>query len=119
MADDLVIPALKIALDGLAQRQRVIATNVANISTPGYQAQSVEFESALQSALSFAPNASVADLQGTISEVGTGDPSRLDGNNVNLDRETLLGSKTNLQYSLALRAIDGRFQTMRDVVKGI
>ena len=119
MADDLVIPALKVALDGLAQRQRVIATNVANIQTPGYQAQNVDFESALQSAMSLSPNASISDLSSTITQSGTGDPSREDGNNVNLDRETLLGSKTNLQYSLALKAIDGRFQTMRDVVKGV
>ena len=117
MDDGLVIPALKVALDGLAQRQRAIADNVANISTPGYQAKTVDFENALASAVSSQPGAGLAQLEGAISTGTTGDPSRLDGNNVNLDNETLMGSKTNLAYSLVLRAVDGRFQEMRDALK--
>lgn len=43
--------ALNSALDGLALRQRAIAENVANVQTPGYQAQRVAFEDALASAV--------------------------------------------------------------------
>jgi flagellar basal-body rod protein FlgB len=115
--DSLVIPALKVALDGLAQRQRAIADNVANISTPGYTARTVDFENALASAVSAQPGASIADLESTISNGVTSDPARLDGNNVNLDNETLMGTKTNLAFSMALRAVDGRFQIVRDALK--
>ncbi len=117
MDGTLVIPALKVALDGLAQRQRAIADNVANISTPGYTARTVDFESALASALSSDPGADVSQLQSTISAGVTSDPARLDGNNVNLDNETLMGTKTNLAYSMALRAVDGRFQVVRDALR--
>lgn len=117
MNDGLVIPALKVALDGLAQRQRAIANNVANISTPGYQASTVDFENTLASAVSGNPSADLASLESTISTGTTGDPANLNGNNVNLDNETLMGSKTNLAYSLVLRAVDGRFQEMRDALK--
>ena len=117
MDGTLVIPALKVALDGLAQRQRAIADNVTNISTPGYTARTVDFESALASALSSDPGADVSQLQSTISAGVTSDPARLDGNNVNLDNETLMGTKTNLAYSMALRAVDGRFQVVRDALR--
>jgi flagellar basal-body rod protein FlgB len=115
--DDLVMPALRVALDGLAQRQRVIADNVANIQTPGYTAKNVDFESALQSALDGQPSASTVDLSGVVTESTSTDPARLDGNNVNLDTQTLLGTDTNLRYDLALRAVEGRFTTMRDVLR--
>jgi flagellar basal-body rod protein FlgB len=40
------------ALNGLSARQSLIASNIANIDTPGYAAQSIDFESALQSEIS-------------------------------------------------------------------
>ena len=40
---------MKGALDAGAVRQRVIASNIANAATPGYQAQDVAFEEVLQS----------------------------------------------------------------------
>ena len=39
------------ALTGLSTRQELIAGNVANIDTPGYRPQSIDFESTLQAAL--------------------------------------------------------------------
>jgi flagellar basal-body rod protein FlgB len=118
MDGGLVSPALRVALDGLAARQRVIANNVANIQTPGFTAQDVTFEAAMASALGSDPGASVSDLASTLAVASTTDAAREDGNNVSLERETLLGSETNLRYSLALRAVEGRFTTMRDVLKG-
>ena len=46
------------------------------------------------------------------------EPTREDGNNVNLDRETLLGSETQLQYQLALKALDGKWSLLRTAMKG-
>jgi flagellar basal-body rod protein FlgB len=39
---------LEQALDGLASRQSAISSNLANIDTPGYHAQTVDFETALR-----------------------------------------------------------------------
>jgi flagellar basal-body rod protein FlgB len=39
--------ALTASLDGYARREMAIASNIANIDTPGYKPQSVDFESAL------------------------------------------------------------------------
>jgi flagellar basal-body rod protein FlgB len=50
----LVDPAQRVlaaALDGLSTRNALIASNLANIDTPGYRPQSIDFESALQAAI--------------------------------------------------------------------
>ena len=42
---DVTTPAALRALDGLAQRGTVRANNIANAETPGFRAQTVDFES--------------------------------------------------------------------------
>ena len=107
MLDSVTFVALSSALDGLSLRQRVIADNVANIQTPGYTAKRVSFEDSL--------TAAVAERSGAApATVGrSADPARLDGNNVDLDAETLLNIETNLRYQLATQAVDGAFAKMR------
>ena len=54
-ADGILGRSFSIAsagLDGLAMRQQVRAENLANIDTEGYRARTVDFESALKSAMS-------------------------------------------------------------------
>ena len=103
--------ALNSALDGLALRQRVIADNVANIQTPGYRAGRVSFEDSLRAA--------VAGGSGAVTPTvgrSTG-ATRLDGNNVNLDTETLSNIEANLRYQLATQAVDGTFSKLRIAMK--
>ena len=112
--DDIASQALRVALSGLAMRQRVTANNIANIQTPGFQAGKVQFEGSLQSAL--AAGTSPAGVQATVAQ--SMEPSQLNGNNVNLDEETLSNVDTGLRYQLALRAMDGKFGLIGDVIKG-
>ena len=103
--------ALNSALDGLALRQRVIANNVANIQTPGYHAQKVSFEDALSKAVSSGSGAVEARTARSL------EPTREDGNNVNLDEETLLNIDTNLRYQLATQAVSNEFSTLRAAMR--
>jgi len=103
--------ALNSALDGLALRQRSIAENVANIQTPGYHAKRVEFEDALAHAVSTGSGAATGTVARSL------EPTREDGNNVNLDEETLLNVETNLRYQLATQAVDGTYSTMRAAMR--
>ena len=74
--------AIQAALHGLDARRAAHENNVANVETPGFVAQRVEFESALKRAMETGtPN----DLTPTISS--TNDPARANGNNVNLGQE--------------------------------
>lgn len=99
--------ALNSALDGLALRQRTIAENVANINTPGYQAKRVQFETALARAVEQGSGAATSTVARSL------EPTRTDGNNVNLDTETTLNVDTNLRYQLATQALDQTFSTVR------
>ncbi|HEV7755509.1 MAG TPA: flagellar basal body protein [Mycobacteriales bacterium] len=108
---DVTFVALHSALNGLSLRQRVIADNIANINTPDYHAKRVEFENALSGAVSEGTGA-------TSATVGTSlEPTREDGNNVNLDHETLANVDTGLRYQLMLRAVDSKFGLLRDALR--
>ncbi len=113
MFDDITSVALRTALSGLSMRQRVIADNIANIETPGFLAGRVSFEDALSSAVKSGNPATAAPTLARSLE-----PTREDGNNVNLDHETLANVDTGLRYQLALRAMDSKFSLIRDVTKG-
>jgi flagellar basal-body rod protein FlgB len=111
--EDVTMRALRSALTGLAERQRVTADNIANVNTPGFLAGRTDFESALRDALD----------SGTAPSISTGsvlrslEPTREDGNNVNLDAETLISTETGLRYQLALNALDGKYSLLRTALK--
>jgi flagellar basal-body rod protein FlgB len=110
--DSVATVALTSALNGLSLRQRAIADNIANVNTPGYTAQRVQFEDALA--------ASVRDGRGDVTATTSRslEPTNLDGNNVNLDTETLSNIETVLRYQFAAQAVNGEFTAMRTVLKG-
>lgn len=111
MLESVTLSALTSALDGLADRQRAIADNVANIQTPGYRARRVAFEEQLRSAVQAGDGHVVATSQRSL------EPTRLDGNNVNLDTETLSNIDTVLRVQLATRAVDGKFSSVRTALR--
>lgn len=112
MFDDVTTVALHSALNGLAMRQRTIADNIANIETPGFLAGKVDFESALKDAISSGQSPDV-----TPSVARSLEPTREDGNNVNLDEETLSNIDTGLRYQLALRAMGNQFSLMSSAMR--
>jgi flagellar basal-body rod protein FlgB len=111
--EDITSVTLHAALDGLAKRQRVIADNIANIETPGFLAGRVEFEDALRSAVQAGDPAGTA-----ITTDRSLEPTREDGNNVNLDHEVLSNIDTGLRYQTMLRATDDKFGLLRTVIRG-
>lgn len=112
MFDSVTTNALSSALDGLSARQRAIANNIANVNTPGYQAQRVSFEEALAK--------SVKEGSGTVAPTTKEslDPTRLDGNNVNLDTETLSNIDTLLRFQFASNAMSSQFSYVRSALGG-
>jgi flagellar basal-body rod protein FlgB len=94
--------ALISALDGLALRQRSIAENIANVNTPGYQAKRVQFEDELRSAVEGGSGTVGATVERSL------EPTRVNGNNVNLDTEMLSNIDTVLRFQFASQAIGGQ-----------
>lgn len=111
MFDSVTSAAIGSALDGLGMRQRAIAQNIANVNTPNYQAQRVQFEAAL------ARSVQAGDGNVTATVAKSLEPTRLDGNNVNLDTETLSNIDTVLRYQFAARAIEGQFTSLRTAMR--
>jgi flagellar basal-body rod protein FlgB len=100
---------LKVTQD----RQQLVASNIANVDTPGYQTKDINFQAAMQQALNpgGGPNLQPAsiELQGL--------PERPDGNNVNVDRESMLLSQTQLQYQIGVQLIKGEFHRLLTAMK--
>lgn len=114
MFGDVSTSSLKVSVAGLSARQNAIADNIANIETPGYRARKVKFEEALHGALADgrAPSSVRPSEQESL------EPTRINGNNVNLDQETLAHLDTTMRYQLTLRALDGRYGLIREAIKG-
>lgn len=112
MFEDVASVALHTALSGLSARQRVIADNIANVQTPNFLARRVMFEEALSAAVASGDPASAQPVIARSLE-----PTREDGNNVNLDHETLSNIDTNLRYSMVLRAVEDKFGLIRSVMR--
>ncbi len=111
MLNSVTTVALTSALDGLALRQRTIANNIANINTPDYQAKRVSFEDALAASVNAGDGHVVATTARSL------EPTNVNGNNVNLDTETLSNIDTVLRYQFAAQAVDGSFASVRTALR--
>jgi len=75
----------------LAERQKLVASNIANADTPGYRTKDIDFQAEFASALGGEPN--VIEPQNL--------PAKTDGNNVDLDREARLLSENAMRFQVA------------------
>src|SRR3954453_2339809 len=112
LIDDVTMTTLHSALSGLAERQRVTADNIANVNTPGFLAGRTDFETALKGAVGNGRTPSVSG--GTVAR--SLEPTNTNGNNVNLDRETVIATETGLRYQLALNALGGKYSLLRSAL---
>src|SRR4051812_3270528 len=110
---DTTMNTLYRAMQGLSARQKVTADNVANVQTPGFLAGTVDFESSLQRAITTNnPDAATVHTGRSVA------PTRQDGNNVNLDDETLSMVDTNLRYQTMVEAMNAKFRLLRTAIGG-
>lgn len=113
MLDDLTTSTIATALSGLAMRQRVSANNIANIETPNFRAGRVDFETSLRDAVSSGDPADAS-----FTQTKTTDQAGANGNNVNLDQETVIDQQTTMQYQLLTGAMTSKFSLLDTVIKG-
>lgn len=100
------LPFLEKYLDLASFRQTLISANLANIDTPGYQTVDVSFQSEMQ----WASFGNFKQPMKPIVRPVYGLIARPDGNNVSLDRESLLLSETQLQYKTAIEFLRAEFR---------
>ncbi len=112
MVDTPLMQRLTRSLDVNAFRQQLIASNMANIDTPGYRARDVNFRQELERAES--PFAE-AEFSPAARQV-RGLMERPDGNNVSIDREGLLLAETQLRYSVSVEVLRSEFRRIASAI---
>jgi flagellar basal-body rod protein FlgB len=112
MANVSMLQQLTGYLELTNQRQQLIVGNMANVDTPGYHTKDLDFQSAMQNVA----NSGGATMEQASLEV-EGLPERPDGNNVNVDRESLLLSQTQLQYQMGVQLIKSEFHKLLTAIK--
>ena len=111
------------AADASWMRENVITNNIANIDTPGYKRQDVDFESVLQKALGKTKYSSldkkVRELNQDLGKLTTTSYTdaanysyRLDRNNVDENTENAELASESLRYQLLTTAITNNFSRM-------
>ena len=109
-ASDGVGTVLHRALNGISFRQNVIADNIANVDTPGFRATAVEFESELKNAVA---TGDVSGLATEFTATPTDTPVGLNGNNVDLRKETMAAMQSQYQYQMMSRSVSDRLELLR------
>ncbi len=118
----------KTALDGLSLRQQAISRNLSNIDTPGYQAQTVNFQETLKRltqkngslALKLTNGAHLATINqqvGFSTATRTGGTMRADMNNVDVDVEMTDMSEAGVQYQAVSQAISKKLLLLKSLAR--
>ncbi|MBI1749393.1 MAG: flagellar basal body rod protein FlgB [Acidobacteria bacterium] len=88
-------------LDLAAARQTIVASNLANVDTPGYRTRDLDFNAELRRAETHL----TSDAARPVVREVEGLTERPDGNNVSLERESMLLAQTQLQFRLGVQLL--------------
>lgn len=119
---------LKSAADASWTREEVLTNNIANVDTPNYKRQDVEFSSFLANALQRSGK-STSSLTQRVNNVDYKDISirtytdnstlsyRTDGNNVDLSTENVELASEQINYNALIDSMNNEFSRFKSVLK--
>ncbi|MBT3983445.1 MAG: flagellar basal body rod protein FlgB [Bacteriovoracaceae bacterium] len=124
---DKTMKALATSLNMRELRQELIASNIANATTPGYKAKRIEFEGALKQALDLDKSRSMNVNNPNHFNVGGGgfesvqpeifeDPNGIasqDGNTVDRDAEMAKMAENKIMYDAAVQLLNKKIALMK------
>lgn len=112
---DYSFKALEKSLDYIWEKQKISRQNIANHDTPGYKSKSVSFEDTLKGVA----NASVRENEERFvmhEHESKGLSVRPDGNNVDMEKESLELWESYAKYSYLTQKMSSQFKNMRYVI---
>ncbi len=112
MAGDSLFGVHGAALQVRGARMGVLASNIANASTPGFKARDIDFRAALSAMEGGRDNMDAA----TMYRVPT--QTSMDGNTVELSQEQTAFAENAVQYQTTLSFLNGRINTLTRALKG-
>ena len=110
---DSVSQSLEKYMDVLTARQKLVASNIANVDTPGYKTQDVDFQSEFNASMQ---NAGPGPGGTPHPQEVTGMRVKNDGNSVNLDREARMLSETAIRFSIASNLMKGQLRMLKSAI---
>jgi len=113
LLDSANLQVLQRFLDLASMRQTLVSTNLANVDTPGYHARDVDFRGEMFRAL----NGDAADGLSPFVTPVRGLLARPDGNNVSVDRESMLLAETQLQFKAATAILRAEFSEIHTAIR--
>lgn len=105
------------ALEVRAQRMGVLASNIANASTPGFKARDIDFKAALSS-VQAGGGAMSGDAIGGALKYRVPTQPTMDGNTVELATEQTAFAENAIQYQSTLAFLNGRIAQISRALKG-
>ena len=122
------VDVLKTAADASWLREEVLTNNIANVDTPNYKRQDVEFTTYLKSALEQAgtpastltQKVNEANLSGITTRTYTENTTvsyRMDGNNVDLSTENAELAAEQINYNALIDSMNNEFSRFKAVLK--
>ncbi|TPG48264.1 flagellar basal body rod protein FlgB [Sphingomonas glacialis] len=115
MPNDSLFGVHGAALEVRSQRMGVLASNIANASTPGFKAQDVNFHNALAAVES--SSSGNASITGALQYRVPSQPS-LDGNTVELATEQTAFAENAVAYQTTLSFLNGRISQITRALRG-
>ncbi len=117
MADgNSVIQSLTAGLTASSLRGRVIASNLANLDTPGFRRRAVEFEKHLAEAMAGGDTADINDVEmNIVRPLNT--PLEANGNDVSLDMEVGEMVKNGARYKTYMRTLTKMYRQMESAMQ--
>ena len=117
MIETSMSEALGRFLDVNVARYKLVAGNLANIDTPGYRTRDLDFRAELERASqeSFAGENGLLSTAAAFTPVARqvrGLVERPDGNNVSVERESLLLAEAQMKFNLGIQLLKDQFHTI-------
>jgi flagellar basal-body rod protein FlgB len=110
----------KRVLDAIALRQEAIASNIANLETPGYKRVDLapSFQSELQRACASGNASQLAALKPSLAMDPTAVPNSRDGNTVNLESEMMHLQQNTVAHAVQAELITSTFEKLKLAISG-
>ncbi len=102
------------AIDASWLRNEAISQNLANVDTPGYKKKVVPFENLLKDAMS---DKELDKMDIKMVEDNTNLSTRLDGNNVDIESETVAEAANTIKYNTLIQSLNGQFSRLRSSIR--
>ena len=112
--------AAKKTLDAVAVRQEAIASNIANLETPGYKRidLSPTFRAELDRAVSSGDPQQIAALKPTLSVDANAVANSRDGNSVSLENEMMQLSQNSMAHTLETQMVSSMLMRLKMAITG-